>query len=379
MAQSFLFQAKDSAGESVKDYVEASNLNQARYALEIRGYKEIEFLTDEGQRDIERVIRSGTGVPPIEPEFWSAEDEIAAMQRKGVCAHLWWAAKQHLPVVALLVWWNYSSWTGERPFGWGDWLGFVLTPLYAIYFFKLSLPFMIFQKIMEASVWCNWSEVRRLISWARIMRRFMITGIPESELDFREAQALAAQGGLAAGLAKVERWRNDPDMPLHMFLSRLASVYENVGDYAGMLACVEEAARVTPDGVNQWIEIAAVKIRRLRDVAGAKAALEKVGDAELAVLPDAFLKFAQGMIAIEEGDDLQAVERLTETLEKLKRFAGNPLIQLIEVEAKGYLVIAEARLGRRAEASVRFAEVRALLKLNRADDLYPRCEASVVG
>ena len=379
MMQRFIFQARDSAGRPVKDYVEASTLDQAKYTLEIRGYREIEFLTDESQQDIERMMQAGgaSEAPPIDPELWSAQDHADAMQRKGIGAHLWWAAKQHLVFVLPLAWWNYCSWTGGRPFGWGDWLGFVLTPLYAVYFFKLSLPFMIFQKIMEASVWCNWAEVRRFVSWARVMRRFMITGIPESELDFREAQALSAQGNLDGALAKVERWRKDPDMPPHMFLTRLSSIYENAGDYAAMLACVEDAAKMTPEGVNQWIEIASVKIRRLRDVAGAKAALEKTGDAELAVLPAAFKKWVQGMIATEEGDDMQALACLTEALEKLKAFAGNPLIQLLEVEAKGYLVIVEARLGRREEAGVRFSEVRALLRLNRPNDLYPRCEASV--
>lgn len=359
------------------DRVEAVNLNQARYALDIRGYREVEFLTDESQAEIERVIIEGTGVPPIDREVWSANDEVAAFERKGIGAHLWWAAKQHLIVVLPLAWWNYSSWTGERPFGWSDWLGFALTPLYAIYFFKLSLPFMVFQKIMEASVWCNWTELRRFIGWARIMRRFMITGIPESELDFREAEALAAEGNLTAALEMVERWRGGSGLPEHMFLVRLASIYENADDYRTMVECVEEAARLAPGGVNQWIEVAAAKIRRLRDVKGAKAALEKVGDAELAALPAAFMKFAMGMIAVEEGDDAQAVACLTATLERLKTFSGNPIVLLLEAEAKGYLAIAEARLGRREEASARFAEVRAILRINRPNDLYPRCEALI--
>lgn len=56
---------------------------------------------------------------------------------------------------------------------------------------------------MEATVWCNWTELRRFVRRARILRRFMITGIPESELDFREAEALAAEGHLSEVLAKV--------------------------------------------------------------------------------------------------------------------------------------------------------------------------------
>jgi tetratricopeptide (TPR) repeat protein len=376
MLHHFLFQARDAIGRPVQDRIEAESLEQARCSLESRGYRYIEFLTDEGKTEIDRVVRDPSGAP-LDPNRWSAEEEVAALKRKGIGAHLWWVSKQHLPFFMLLAWWNYSSWTGERPFGWGDWLGFALTPLYAIYFFKLSLPFMIFQKIMEAAVWCNWVELRRFIGWARFMRKFMITGIPESELDFREAEALAALGDLTAALDKVERWRNAPAMPQHLFHTRIATVYESAGDYERMVACIEKGADMTPAGVNQWIEVATAKIRRLRDVKGAKAALEKVGDAELAALPAAFMAFARGVIAIEESDNSGAVAFLTDALEKLKTFAGNPLIQLVEAEAKGYLVIAEARLGRRAEARARFDEVRALLRINRPNDLYPRCEASL--
>jgi len=143
------------------------------------------------------------------------------------------------------------------------------------------------------------------------------------------------------------------------------------------VACIEEAADRAPNGADQWIDVAAAKIRRLRDVKGAREALEKVGDADLAVLPTALMEFTRGLIALEEHDDLRAVTWLTEALAKLKTFAGNPLIQRVDAEAKGYLVIAEARLGRRAAARARFEEVRTLLKINRPDDLYPRCEASL--
>lgn len=378
MPRTFLYHAQNPDGQPVVDRIEAADLGEAKLALEKRGYTEIVFVTDENEDLYRRAALAGTGLKDEDIPEQGAHEDAAGIQRKGLAAHLWWVVKQHLFPVGALAAWNLSSWFGTRPFGWGDWLGFAASPLYVIYFFKLSLPLLLYQAILEAATRHDHAQLKQLVTLCRALRRLAIAGIPPSELDFREAGSLAAQGKLDAALAMIERWRADPSMPEAVFLGRLASLYENAGDYTKMVALTQEAAALNTTGATAWIDCAAARIRRLRDVEGAKAALARVGEVELAALPCAFKNLVEGIISVEEGADEKAVGLLEGAIEDLGKF-GNPLLGEVISEAHGYLLLAEARLGRLDAARDRFVTAKALLKLNRAKDLYPRCLAAVAG
>lgn len=359
--------------------MEAGSLAQARYILEIRGYSDIEFLNDEHGDDIQRATLSGTGVSPPDPAVWTVENEAAAWRRKGIGAHLWWAFKQNLIVLGPLAYWNWCSVRSGRPYSGLDWVGFVATPLYLAYFFLLSLPMMIFQQLLRAAVWCDWAEVRRYVRWARGLRRLMITGIPESELDFREAYATAADGRVDEALRSLEKYRGHADMAEYIFLARLSSVYEYAGRHDEMIGMLEESAAKGPGGASEWIDVAMARVRHRRDAVGAKAALERTADKEIPSLAGAALLICRGMIASEEGEDSRACELLNEGVGKLDAFAGNPLIQVVVSEAKSYLVISRARLGQRDGARADFAAIRPLLVARKEVQLIERCQAALAG
>jgi hypothetical protein len=373
----FKFRAEDAAGTKYHNVVSAGSLPEARGILEHRGYRRIEFFDDEHAGDIQRSIQASEEIPAwAKDEPVDVEEELAANARQGVARKLWWAFKGHLIFIAPLAIWNVVSWRGERPFGWGDWLGFVLTPLYALFFCYCVAPMVLFELLLEACVWHDWAAARRRIRLARALRRVMRAGIPELELQIRDAYALAGQGRVAEGLAAFERLRGQPGMGDGMYFSRLSSVYEYAHDIPGMIRCLEQAAALST-GASEWIDVATARIRHARDVAGAKAALEKTTGKEIPVLAAAGLDRCRGMIAVEEGDHRAACALLVRALGPLQEHAGNPLIQSWIAETRAYLAIAQAGAGERDAALAHLRAIEHFLATTKEDALLARCRTAV--
>ena len=377
--KTFLFTATSPDGRKVHERIEAANLGQARYTLEIRRYRDIEFLTDENAEDIRRSVTSGTGVPEADPEVWTAEDEVESRRRRGVAEKVWWAFKQHAPIFGALAVWNLISWHNGPPYSWLGWLGFAATPLYGLVFVKMVTPMVLFQLILEAAVWHDWPRLRRRIACARFLRKFMVTGIPDKELDIREGISLAAQGRLAEGVALVEKYRGHPDMAEYLLLGRLSGLYDAAGQYDRVVALMEEAAAKGPGGVSEWIDVALARIRRKHDAAGARAALAQIDGREVPALAQAFRLLVEGMIHLEERDDLRAVEYYRSGLEKLATAAGSPLTLGLIAEARAGLAIALARLGKKDAARRLLAGERPLLEARKETELLARCDAALAG
>lgn len=377
--KTFLFSATGPHGAKVHERIGAANLGQARYLLETRKYRDIEFLTDENGEDVRRAATAGTDVPEADSQIWTAEDEVESHRRQGVAAKVWWAFRQHAPIFGALAVWNLVSWHNGPPFSKLGWIGFVATPLYCLWFIKLTTPMVLFQLILEAAVWCDWKKLRALIGCARFLRKFMVTGIPDSELDIREGIAHAAEGRLEQGVALVQKHRGPDGMAEYLWCARLAGLYDVAGQYDRVVALMEEAAAKGPGGASEWIDVALARIRRKRDAAGARAALEKIADKEVPALAQAVRLIVEGMIHLEERDDLRAIEYYRSGLEKLAATAGSPLIQIIIAEARAGTAIALARLGRKDAARKFLAGARPLLAARRETDLLARGDAALAG
>jgi hypothetical protein len=375
----FLFRARDASGAIVEDHVEAATLGQARYALELRGCTDIEFFTGESQADITRSVHSGAKVRELGAEEWTAADEIASHQRKGLLAKFWWALKQHAPYFGLLLVWNYFSWRGDRPFGWGDGLGFVLTPLYTLYFVAVVTPMLAFDQLLQAAVWRDWAAQRRWTAVLRFMRRLMGgMGVPENELLWREANALAAGGNLSGALAHVAALKEHPDIAPFLYFSRASTLHEFAGDFAGQLKCIEQAVASRPEGTDSYIDLAFVRILRFRDLTGARAALARIEDRELAQTARGVYLLVRGVVGVEARDYAAAETDLREAESILGRI-GNALILGFLADLQAYLALALVATGRPQEARSRYLSVRPLLVAQKADHLLARVDAAVGG
>jgi len=377
--KSFLFGATKPDGIKAHERVEADNLDQARFKLEVRGYHAIEFLSDENAQDIEQASRMGTGVSTPDPRWWSAEDEVQSHRRRSLAEKLWWAFRKHLPFLLPLVFWSIISIWPVRPYRWIDYAGQLATPLYCLWFVKKVMPMTLFQLILEASVWHDWARLRRLIRFARVLRRFMVTGIPDKELDFREATAYAAVGRLPDGLHLIEKYRGQPELAEYLFLSRLSGVYAAAEQYDRVLALLEESAKKGPGGVGEWIDLALTRIRRKHDVDGAQGALKEIEGKEVPALAQAVRLIVEGMIACEQRDDVKACEYLRAGLDKLQATSGSPLVIGILAEARSYMALSLARLGKPDVARRILRKERELLEARKETDLLSRCDAAIQG
>ena len=375
----FLFSATGPAGEKLTDRVEAASLAQARYALELRGCRDIEFFTDENGADIERANRSGLDLPKVDPERWTAADELASHRRKGVAEKILWAAKQHAPIFGGLALWVGVEWFNGRPYGLWAWVAFLALPLYFLWFLRLVVPIALFDLILESAVWWEWSRLRRYLALTRLMNRFVTTGIPPKELDIREGISLAAQGRLAEGVALVEKYRGHPDLSEYLYLARLSGLYDAAKDYNRSVGLMEAAAAVGPGGVSEWIDVALARILRQQDAPGAREALAKIADKEVPALPQAFRLIVEGMIATQERDDLHAAEYFRLGLEKLAAVSGSPLTHALIAVARAHLVISFARIGHRDLARKILAQERPLLEARQETALLQRCDAALAG
>lgn len=350
-------------------------MGQARYVLEIRGYRDIEFHSDENADEIRRFAMSGTGITEDDLAPWTAADAAAAQRRKGPWAKLGWAFKQHLVFFGPLLIWNWFSLRGERPFGWGDRIGFALSATYVVLFLMMVSPMIFFDQLLQASAWAEWAAVRKWIKRTRWLRRITRVGIPELELQIREAYALAAEGYLRDAVKKMETCREHPDLPEAMYFSRLSTVYEYAGDYDAMVRCAEAAAAKSTGGVGEWIDLATARIRRKCDIAGAKDALAHVDGKEIPVLARAALARCRGMIACEEGTYAEAKTLLEQALEAMNEHAGNPLLENWVAEANAYLAISLAGLEEREAARAALAKASKLLEANKEHALLRRARA----
>lgn len=371
----FLFRARDASGAVVADQVEAATLAQARYALELRGYGDIEFHTGESEEDIKRSILAGAEADLDDPEDWTAADEIAARERQGALRKVGWAMKQHAPYLLLLLVWNFFSWRGERPFGWADWLGFSLTVLYALFFMLVVTPMLAFDQLLEAAVWRDWKTQRRYIAVLRLLR-VVFRVIPESELLWREANALAATGRLPEALERVAPLRDNPDTAKHLYHSRASSLYELAGDFAGQLRCMEEAVAGHAEGTDVYIDLASVRIMRFRDVAGAQAALAKIEDRELTETARGAYLQVRGIVATEAGDHAAAEKDLREA-EAILGKVGNALIQEFLANLRAYLALTLIATGRPQEARAQFLAACPLLVAQQSHQLVARVDAAL--
>jgi len=374
----FLYRARGPSGELIADRVAAATLEQARQVLEARGCRDLEFHSHDNAAEIARMLAAETGIPPADPAEWSAADEIESRRRRGTGRKLWWAFTKHLAIFSLLVKWGLGAWLAGPPYGGLDWLGFVAAPLYLIFFIFQVLPMLVFNQLLEASVWQEWKRLARWTALARALRWVRRTGIPESELVYREAYALAAQGNLSAALQHAEQLRALPARAEYLHLARVSSIHEYAGDYAGQLRCVERAAALRPDTTDVWIDLASVRLRRFANVAGAREALTRVEGKELAEVPKAVLLLIQGMLACMERDFVAADGCLQGAAQRLAKI-GNPLIQTPQAELNAWWAIALAGLGRTDEARQAFAAARPLLVVQKSHPLLNRVQSALAG
>jgi tetratricopeptide (TPR) repeat protein len=265
---------------------------------------------------------------------------------------------------------------GRRPYGWVDLTGFAFSTLFVLYFFWTTLPSIAYDKLLEASVWYRWNDLRRWVGVIRVLKKVMLAPIPDFELDFRLASALAAEGNLAQALDLVKKYE-EHSVGKFQYYSRLATLYSTARDYDRMLEFQRKSAEHGAGKPEEQLDIALTLLRRHRQPEPAAKILLEIDPSTCSDLVGIYHLYCLGLLAVETNDWPTAEETLRQSIEAAQPYATNVLFVGLLQEIRAYLCIAQAHLEKKTEAAALLRKITPLLKARQEHELLERCRIAL--
>lgn len=228
-----------------------------------------------------------------------------------------------------------------------------------------------YQRLLEAVSWHRWNDVLEYI--AVIGHR-----LSPAEAAFREAQALAGLGNLAAALARVRPLAEDRDLPPWYYSARLAEVYRVAGRPEAVLAAAEQAFQLAPDEPAILIDLAIALLRYRRDTQRARNLLQRARAHAMSDVEAPFLSLAEGMLALADERPRHAFQHLQSArngFAALRRM--NPLVRATLDRTDAYLALAYTALGDPDAAIRAFRRAAPRLEATNDLDLLRRCRNAI--
>jgi hypothetical protein len=360
--QAFVFQASDSRGKPVTAEIEAENLDEAKILLTKGGFNRIKFLSSDNVQAVRAATfagsaRNGEVVPRITPRF-----DLESRKRRTVRHKILWAVGKHMVYLGPLLGFNALSLIRVGPFRFEDKLGFACTAGYLVWMTIKLTPMVCYHQLLDACMWKDWKRMRRHVRLWRLASRVRRVKVGEYDVATREVYALAAEGRLPEALEQMERIRVTYPIARHIFLGRLASVYMYAGEFDKQRACAHEALEAGPKRSLEWVDYATLLAWRGHDIAGAKEALNQARKFEMAEIVKAAALRCSGIIALADRDFARAHDDLRLAVVGLTEHASTPVGEFLTTEAKAFLAVAAAHLGRHDEAKAIWGQVEPVLK-----------------
>ncbi|HEV7226117.1 MAG TPA: hypothetical protein VGN42_25645 [Pirellulales bacterium] len=365
----YILSAKNEAGKQITERVDAASADAAVETLRRRGLSEIVLHTDDvgavytQQSKIEQHISPKDYLGFRQPRGYLGR--VAFVARNTYAPN--WKWKLGILVVLTARRWMDSTW------GAPDYLaiGILLAPLAWAFVSQVSTPVLRYHKFFELVAWGRWSEV--LQESDRLQGR-----LPEREIRWQRAKALAGLGRLAEGLEFVAPLASDPDAPRWLYFSRLSDVYAAANDWEAALTSLEKASAIAPGNATILIDLAMSLLTRQRDLPRARQLLEQ---ARAHALSDALAPAAaavEGVLLLEEHKPDQARVKLEAGMAGLNKFrAASPLMGALLDRFRAYLALALAAVGDRAAAEREFRLAEPRLVALRRDELLARCRQAI--
>lgn len=348
----YLLSANNADGKKVTERVEASSADAAVKTLEARGYSGIVLHTD----DFGALFTTQSkGEPVVTPkDFVDFRNLQGYWRRVGFLTRKLYAQVWKWDVLLVLMLLT-SRWMHWR---WGimDYLviGFLIAPLGVAMITLLNNPALRYHKFMELVAWGRWAEVLEQAS--RLRGR-----LPEQELLWNRAKALAGLGQLSNALELVAPLAKDPKLPQWLYFSRLGELYAMAGQRDEHLAWNQKALDLAPDNATLLIDHAMSLLRFQVDLPGARQLLVRARSHALSDALSPAADAVEGVLLFEEGNPNQAQDKLSAGLAGLDRFRHlSPLIGAVQDRFRAYRALSLAALGElpAAEREFQLAEPR---------------------
>ena len=362
--KTFLFTAQNRDEKYVTERVEAENLSQARYKLELHGYSEIMFYESELSGESDGLFDE----KQIEARKKFLENQVSFQYDTSITRYFINLFKDAW-IFWLLIIGSFLFVQNTFTF---LCLGFVV--LLSAY---LSVPVIIFNRLHEANCWDKNGQVRFWSAVARFFNPVSYVKIPPFEIDGYLACVDAREGKLEAALQRMMKYQNDPQITKRMFYIKLVRVYGNARNFDEVLKLLENSLHEGNVYTEELIDYAVCLARRHKQTARAKGVLEKVFESELTVLSNLFVPYCQGVIEVEDGNYSQAEFYLKQASKQLEPFKKNSYLVGLRSEVKAFLALALGSRGERDEAERLFEEAKPYLIAVREDELLERCEKAL--
>jgi hypothetical protein len=358
----FLFTAVNRDGKAVTERVEAENLAQARYKLEIRGYSEITFFESELSGDITNLFDE------------KQVKNQAKFLKQQVGAHYDTTLRRHFINVLKYTWFwwlmllylVYANQDLSTVLWFG---GSVLVVGY------LTFPSVIFNRLHEAHCWDKNGEVRFWGHLAKFYNRITFVKIPALEIDIHLACADAREGDLTGALRRIAKYQNDPKVSERLYKLALIRLYGNAREFDKVLNLLENSLDEGHTHTEELLDYAICLARRHKQTARAKGVLEKVFDTELTAMANLFIPYCQGVIEVEDGNYSQAEFYLKRAAKQLEPFKRNTFAIGLKSEVNAFLAMALGNQGEKDEAAKLYEEAKPYLLAVRENELLERCES----
>lgn len=365
----YLLSARSAAGKKITERVEASSADAAVETLRKRGYTEVVLHTD----DVGALFtQQGKHEPHVTAkDYIDYRDLHGYWRRVGFLARKIYVQTWKWHILSLLILlarrWMQLRW-GVMDYGM---IGLLLMPLALVLVLQLNNAALRYHKFLELVAWGRWAEV---LEQARRLRG----RLPEHELLWQQAKALAGLGRLSEAVELVAPLADHPNHPQWLYCSRLAEVYAFADKRDEHLAWNEKALALAPQNATLLLDQALSLLRFQIDLPRARQLLVQARSHALSDLLAPAADAVEGVLLLEEGKPDQARDKLVAGIDGLNRFRhASPQVPAMQDRFRAYLALSLAALGDRsaAEHQLRLAEPR-LRALNRGD-LLARCQSAV--
>lgn len=357
------------AGKKVTERVEASSADAAVEILKQRGFTEIVLHTDDAGALFTQQRKTEPHVTP--------EDFVRLRHLHGY----WGLVGFHARKLYLQSWtWNVlfllilaaRRWM-QQPFAIVDYMamGVLLMPLAIAMIAQLNNRALRFRQFIELAAWGRWAEV--------LEQAASLHGqLPEHELIWQQAKALAGLGRLNEAIELVAPMANDPTVPQWHYFSRLSSVYAVAGMRDEDLACTEKAIRLAPGNATLLLDAALTLLRYQLDIPRARQLLEQARSHALSDILVPTADVVEGILLLEEGRPDRALDKLRAGIEARDRFRNaTALVGATQDRFRAYLALALAAMGDPPAAERQFQLAEPRLRALKRNDLLERCQTAL--
>lgn len=361
---SFLFTAVNRDGKSVTERVEAENLAQAKYKLEIQGYSEISFYESDLSEDTWNLFDEKN--KKSKQEFLQRQVEI--QYNTSYWQHVFFCLKLTAILWIPLTVWVALSWS---------FFSFLSLGLFFAVFIYLSLPVIFYDKLLMAHFRAQNFKVRFWVKISKLFNNISFLKIPPADLDSRLSCADAREGNLKLALSRMEKYQNVEKVPRRLLNIYLGSIYGNAKKYDELLKLQENALQEGNISSEEMIDYAMNLARWQKKTNFAREILDKALDSEMTAMMQLFVPFCKGLIEIEDGNFPQAEFYLQLASKQIEPFKKNGYLVGLRSEIKAFLSIVLGTRGEKAEAAKLFYEAKPYLLAHKETDLLRRCEGAI--